>query len=85
MPQMKKYLRWKQNEQIWKLSLALGQSGGSPWVGGALPSSGGSSGGYPLSMGALPFTAWKVGSPSDISINCPQTYEVGLASAPCCR
>lgn len=41
MPQMEKYLRWKQNEQIWKLSLALGQSGGSPWLGGALPSSGG--------------------------------------------
>lgn len=43
---------------------------------------GGSSGGYPLSMGALPFTAQKVVSTSDISINCPQTFEVGLASAP---
>lgn len=48
MPQMKKYLRWKQNEQIWKLSLALGQGGGSPWMGGALPGSGGRSGGFPL-------------------------------------
>lgn len=64
----------KKNEQIWKLSLALGQRGsrGQPWGGGSPARFCGESfGGFLLSMDALPFTAWKLISHvvSQLSLN----------------